>query len=241
MANSPGKIWLIILNIVNLIFGKYLRFALSSISRHLARHINKGKLLDIGCGTGDFLQYVENTYESCGIDIDIQFISESRKFKTKSNIVIASATNLPFKPGYFDVVTSWEVMEHILDPSIAIGQISTIIKDNGIFFMSTPNLNSKGRILKNENWYGYQDPTHISLAYPSTWISLLTQGQFEIVESFSSGFFDTPYFRYIPSLLQHLFIKIPFILLFYLGLKLPLIGEGLFIVSTKKPTHRLSF
>lgn len=70
------------------------------------------KILDIGCGIGSFTYLIDR--DDCfGIDLDINALRIAKKYCPKSSFVIASALNLPFRNGVFDLVLMWEVIEYL--------------------------------------------------------------------------------------------------------------------------------
>lgn len=72
----------------------------------------------------------------------------------------------------------------------------------------------------------------MSLLSNEEWIEIVERNDFKIVDKFYDGLWDSPYFPGVPAFIQHLVFKIPFTLLFPLGLKLPAkLGENPVIVG----------
>jgi len=100
------------------------------------------KILDIGCGTGETLSFLKNTYPKTklyGVDI----LGSAVKF-TKSrglkNIYKTSANKLPFKDNYFDAVLFLDVLEHIKDDDKAIKEAKRVLKKKGVIIITAPGL-----------------------------------------------------------------------------------------------------
>jgi hypothetical protein len=72
------------------------------------------------------------------------------------------------------------------------------------------------------------------MKHKEEWLRMLMKAGFRIIDVFYSGFWNTPYVNYVPSILQHLLIRVPSVILFYLGFRFPDVGEGLCIVAEKK-------
>ena len=91
------------------------------------------KILDVGCGTGETLSFLQDTYPNTqlfGIDSSNKAISFSKK-RGHKNIFKASALNLPFDDNYFDIVLFLDVLEHIGNDAKAISEAKRVLKKNG--------------------------------------------------------------------------------------------------------------
>ena len=88
--------------------------------RYLRKQIKTGRLLEVGCGVGYFLAQAEKYFETYGIDISPIAIQYAKKNTTKSILTVGSATNLPFKNDFFNIVVALDVLEHIHNPLSAL-------------------------------------------------------------------------------------------------------------------------
>lgn len=101
-----------------------------------ARHIKNAKILDIGCGDGKYTSlFCHNNNEVVGLDIENRVKPEYKKFK----FIKGNAENLPFPDKSFDLVISFDVLEHINDDRKAIEEIYRILRKEGKIFLETPN------------------------------------------------------------------------------------------------------
>lgn len=192
-----------------------------------------GKLLDVGCGVGWFLAYVERYYDTYGLDISEYAINEAKQ-RTNAKLTIGGVSCLDCKDAYFDIVTCFDLLEHIRTPWLAIEEFHRILKPNGLLVVRIPNTESVGLKLKDKDWFGLRDKTHISLFDNETWIGLLDGNGFTIESVFYDGLWDTPYFKRIPKILQDVTIKYPSLVLFMLGFKFSQkFGENLCIMAKK--------
>ncbi|MBD3202921.1 methyltransferase domain-containing protein [Candidatus Woesearchaeota archaeon] len=96
---------------------------------------SKGSLLDVGCGTGTFLNLVKDKYNAIGIEPDINLYNIGNKLY---NIKIQNKFLRDIKKKY-DVITLWDVLEHMPDPEQELRYISKILKKNGILVIRVPN------------------------------------------------------------------------------------------------------
>jgi len=100
---------------------------------------NKGTLLDVGCGIGDFLAEAQKRgWQVKGLDI-----SRSAKIAAKEtyglDVEVGSLDNVPFAPASFDVITLWDVIEHIRKPVENLNYACRLLKKGGILVLKTPN------------------------------------------------------------------------------------------------------
>lgn len=106
------------------------------------------KALDVGCGTAkDILVFGKRGIFGVGVDLNTEMIREA-KFKCKESnvgsitLIIADATNLPFRNQTFDKIVCSETLEHILKWKAAVKEISRVLTTSGTAVISTPNTSS---------------------------------------------------------------------------------------------------
>jgi 2-polyprenyl-3-methyl-5-hydroxy-6-metoxy-1,4-benzoquinol methylase len=133
----------------------------------------KGTLLDIGAGAGVFVQHaILNGWKAQGVDLS--FSSEHVTKGTVDDIT-----------GCFDVVTMWDVIEHVEDPHHVIQQAVDKLADDGLLILETGNYLSAERILNEENWWAF-NPDHRWYHAPGTVETILRKcglRQFEYADS----------------------------------------------------------
>lgn len=206
--------------------------------RYIKKHKGGGRLLDIGCGKGFFLERAEKFYETYGVDVSEYAIEQARNRLHSTKLHIGDANRLDFDHDYFDIITCFDLLEHLDNPELAINECYLMLKEGGLFIFRVPNTDSYGASWLKENWHGYRDQTHVSLLSNGEWSQLLEKNGFRIIDRFYDGLWDSPYFGGVPALIQHIFFKIPFTVLFpllgILGIKLPRKwGENVILVSIK--------
>ncbi|MCL5023585.1 MAG: methyltransferase domain-containing protein [Nitrospirae bacterium] len=116
---------------------------------HLARYLFaarcvKGKrVLDFGCGAGYGAEVLRKAGASkvTGIDISPEAVAYARSNYAGNGIefVIGDCRNAPFPARGFDVVVSFEVLEHIEDQTSYLSEVRRLLTPEGIFIVSTPN------------------------------------------------------------------------------------------------------
>ena len=112
----------------------------------IAPLINRGaKILDVGSGYGSFvLEAIHNGYDAYGIEIEMFEHEISRERAREKSIVperfaLGSALFLPYPDESFDMVSFWNVLEHIADYRIAIKEAKRVLRPGGVIFIVAPN------------------------------------------------------------------------------------------------------
>lgn len=117
----------------------------------------KGKVLDIGCGTGDFLAEAHlSHWKTFGIEPNEKAGSLSRS----KGLCLAKSTT-DFEDHFFDVVTLWHVLEHIPNLEDQIIELKRIIKPTGTIIVAVPNFKSFDAKYYGKYWAAYDVPRHL--------------------------------------------------------------------------------
>lgn len=117
---------------------------------------NKGKLLDIGSGTGDFLLTAkENGWNTIGTEP-----SEKAKAIAVKKGVELSATTEELESHTFDVITMWHVLEHVPNLEYQIKELKRLAKPNGTIIIAVPNFKSYDAKYYGNFWAAYDVPIH---------------------------------------------------------------------------------
>lgn len=107
-----------------------------------ARYVAGKHALDIGCGTGyGTAELAKHAAKVFGIDAAPDAVNYSRQHYPLPNIHfdVGSATSLPFPDRAFDVITAFEVIEHLDDWRALLLEAKRVMNASGILFISTPN------------------------------------------------------------------------------------------------------
>lgn len=101
----------------------------------------KGRLLDIGCSTGQWaLFWKNNGWESFGIDVNEDHVSQTTELGITARLCDLNSQQIPFADNYFDVIIAGEVIEHLIDTDSFIREIYRCLKAGGYLLITTPNL-----------------------------------------------------------------------------------------------------
>lgn len=121
---------------------------------------HQGSLLDVGCGTGDFLSKAkQNGWNVKGIEPNEQARAIANE-KT-DNVVYSINHLLKFSPEEFDVITLWHVLEHLpkLDDHFKI--FNNILKREGVLVIAVPNFKSYDANYYRSFWAAFDVPRHL--------------------------------------------------------------------------------
>lgn len=117
-------------------------------------------LLDIGCGTGDFLETAKyNNWTICGIEPN-QEARTIANIKTDNN-VFNTEKLLEFKSETFDVITLWHVLEHLPNLEEQVSMFKKLLKPEGTLIIAVPNYKSYDAKYYKEFWAAYDVPRHL--------------------------------------------------------------------------------
>ena len=122
------------------------------------------KVLDAGCATGDFIEYVKKEVEIYGIDIS-EYAIQQAKEKNKEisqRIWAGRLEDQNLEEEFYDAICMWDVLEHILDFVPVCTQMMKYIKPRGYLFISTPNIGSWIARIMGKYWAMMTPPEHLS-------------------------------------------------------------------------------
>ncbi len=156
----------------------------------LSRHRNNNRLLDVGCGQGEFLTHAEQSgWDATGVDIDPLRVRIAREQRGLS-ISLGLLDQVNFPSNHFDVVFMSEVIEHVVDPVPLMQEIHRILRPGGVAFVRTGNARSWSARLRGATWdyYRFQFHGHIRYYSPRTAQSLACASGFSRVSSTTQGF-----------------------------------------------------
>ncbi|MFC1732816.1 class I SAM-dependent methyltransferase [candidate division KSB1 bacterium] len=144
-------------------------------------------LLDIGCGIGYFLeQAIKRGWNTYGTE----FTDHAADICSDKGIKMHKGELDPqnYQSGSFDVITSFEVLEHINNPIDEINSIKRILKNGGLFYFTTPNFSSFSRLILKDKWNVIAYPEHLSYYTPKTAVYLLKNNGFNKLKILTTGF-----------------------------------------------------
>lgn len=155
----------------------------------IAMHLNyieqfcptRGNVLDIGCATGNFLHLAQKRgWQVVGIEI-MEKAAKIARQQYHLNVITTDLQNSSLQDSTFNVITLWDVLEHLPDPIDSMKIVHHLLKPEGMVFFSIPNLNSYDRKIFGSNWIGWDPPRHFSLFDQVNIHKLLDMTGFKII------------------------------------------------------------
>ncbi len=149
------------------------QIALMLLQKYLPKRKNL-KILDIGCGTGENINALNSLGETFGIDNSVEAVSFCKKNGLK-NVSIGLAEKTKFKSESFDVVTLFDLLEHV-DDKKAVVEFKRILKREGFVLITVP--------AHNRLWSRWDEVLHHKRRYKERDLKKLLVGEgFTIIKS----------------------------------------------------------
>lgn len=171
------------------------------LTAYLIKTLNiktNSKLLDVGCGRGDFLNgFIKSGCDGYGVD----FTSTAEKYCPNAKLYQADIekNGMPFEDNYFDVIFSKSVIEHFYDPDKLIKECKRCLKPGGLIIVMAPSWEHNYRIY-------FEDYTHRTPFMKTSMQDILDMHGFNDI--------DVSFFKQLPILWgswKYIFLPISFL------------------------------
>lgn len=159
---------------------------MSKLLKKIQRIKPKGKMLDVGCALGFFVELtLKHGYDAYGFDPSDYAVREAKQLVGDKRIQLGTAQTVRFSRKSFDVITLFDVFEHLADPRADIQKLKTFLKDDGILVIATGDTSSLLPRIVKRRWTFYIPPQHLFFFNRANLTKLLGQ----------VGFIPTAWFR----------------------------------------------
>ncbi len=169
----------------NGLLGKFYAFLRSINIRKkfkiVEKYVPQGRLLDIGCGSGELLKYFAGQgWEVMGIEPS----KAAREFaKKKYGLKIEAEQEIKNLPNLsFDVVSMWHVLEHVADVNERMEQVHRLLKKDGVAVIALPNPLSWDAEYYKKYWAAYDVPRHLYHFSQKAFACLAQKHHFQIIQ-----------------------------------------------------------
>lgn len=153
-----------------------------------------GRLLDVGCGNGIFLELFlgQSGWDVMGIDPSPNVVARC----TEKGIRTVQAPIETFSdPDGFDVITLWEVIEHVFDPLAVLRRCRDLVCHGGVLVLTTPNIGGFDYLVLGSDSTNVLAPVHLNYFDPRSLTRMLETAGFTRVEITTPGRLDVDIVR----------------------------------------------
>ena len=143
--------------------------------------VSKGKILDIGCAGGFFLDYLKYSgWQTYGVELS-KWGAETCQKKLGLNVFNGNLNQANFKDNFFDVITMYDVLEHTQEPAKELIEVKRILKKDGLLIINVPNIDSFVSKLNKEKWNKLIPGQHLYFFTPQTLKKMLSKYNFTTI------------------------------------------------------------
>lgn len=143
---------------------------------------NKGRILDVGTAGGSFLYVAKQDgwkVEGCELN---KWMTKWAKENYGIDITAGTIFEAKYPEKHFDVVTLWDVLEHVPDPKVILKECNRILKDDGLLIVNYPDYGSWLAKLMGRKWI-FLLSVHLFYFTPKTIRTMLTSTSFKIIKT----------------------------------------------------------
>lgn len=147
-----------------------------------------GSLLDIGCAFGFFMEVARDRgWTVSGVEIS-RFAADYAAEELGLDVVHRSAEDGEYARRSYDVITMWDLVEHLRDPAGTLKKLAGALKEDGLLVLSTPDVGSLPARLTREKWLGWQlQNEHLFYFSAATLERMLNAAGLEVIKQMHVG------------------------------------------------------
>jgi 2-polyprenyl-3-methyl-5-hydroxy-6-metoxy-1,4-benzoquinol methylase len=163
------------------------KYTISKKYEIIKKYAEKGSILDIGCATGEFLNFFKGkNWNTRGIEPDENARKQAIE---KYGLNVGDESEIDeIASGSFEVITMWHVLEHVSDLNTRMNDVLRLLKKEGTLVLALPNCNSADAEIYGKYWAAYDVPRHLYHFTPDTITRLLDKHGFKLMEKIPMKF-----------------------------------------------------
>jgi SAM-dependent methyltransferase len=148
----------------------------------IKRWCSRGALLDVGCALGGFLAVAnEQGFEVEGVEI-AEYAAQQARTRLHIKVSNSDIYSAELASESYDVITMWDVIEHLTDPNLALEKIARALRPKGYIAFSTGDVSSAWARLTAKRWQLLTPPQHLYFFSPCSMSGLLKRHGFVVKE-----------------------------------------------------------
>lgn len=158
----------------------YLKTFRKRLNYALAAGPSVGRALDVGCAAGFCMAALrERGFDVYGVEVSEAIGSHARDhFGFGDAVHFGTLDSAPFAENSFDLITMWDVVEHVPDPRALLAKARVLLKPGGLLVLETQDIDSRFARLLGPRWHHYKHAEHIYHFTPSVIGELLRSAGF---------------------------------------------------------------
>lgn len=145
------------------------------------------RLLDVGCATGIFMHQAQDQgFAVSGLDASAYAVAQAKKIFPRQ-VKLGTLTTVKFLPRSFDLITLFDVFEHLHDPQKDLARCRHLLRSGGLLVINTGNTNSFLAKVEGPKWHFFIPPQHLYFYSDSNLKQLLKLHGFKILGIYTTG------------------------------------------------------
>lgn len=155
--------------------------ALVRRARWFGAYLSGGRVLDIGIGTGQFLDTLtRHGFDAHGVELSVDYTDFVRRNYGIETVRVGTLEEADYPSGHFDAVALLHTLEHVTDPLGTVTEARRVLKPDGLLFVAVPAIDCRQAAIKKEHWIAIC-PDHLHYFTTETVARLLAEAGFQIV------------------------------------------------------------
>lgn len=160
----------------------------------------KGPLLDLGCGTGQFLDFARSKgwEPRIGIELSPEIAGRARVL-TKGTILVADLARIPLRRNYFAAIVLWDIIEHVPQVRDLLIAVHGLLRAGGVLLMGTVHWKGISFRLKKERALSVSPPEHLTFLTRKGLARALRDSGLELSSCWSNTVFLREWAHFLPG------------------------------------------
>lgn len=152
----------------------------------VVRHKRSGRLLDVGCGTGDFLAMMRGhpDWHVRGLE-PVEAAATRAQAKYGLAVDLTPLESMSYPSESFDAITLWDVLEHLPEPVASLQRLAGALRPGGVVVVAVPSRDSLDARIFGSDWAGLDIPRHFSVFSERHLTAAFNQAGLDCLESFN--------------------------------------------------------